>query len=222
MPPAKAGAIKVARNARQRMDGLELLRRLDDRSVALVNLDPQYRSVLDRQDYGNEGERQTGRAELPQMDDETIARFIAEAGRALRSSGHLLLWIDKYLLVSGKWHAWLPEITPMREVDCLIWDKENIGMGRRLRARWEALVVIQKGPVRAEGVWKNRAIPDVCRAKPERSRHPHAKPVPLLQAMVECVTEPGDLVVDPCAGGYGMLDACRATGRTFIGCDLLP
>ena len=31
----------------------------------------------------------------------------------------------------------------------------------------------------------------------------------------------GTNVVDPCAGGYGVLDACRASNRTFIGCDLI-
>lgn len=214
-------AMKIKRNARNKMNGLDLLRSLPDRSVSLVAFDPQYRSVLERQSYGNEGERQSGRAELPQMDDEMIARFMVEIGRVLKSSAHCLLWLDKFLLVSHGWAKWMPEITPMREVDCLILDRENIGMGRRLRARWEAMVVIQKGPVRAEGIWKNRGIPDVCRAKTERSRHPHAKPVPLMQALIECVTEPGDLVVDPCAGGYGTLDACRASGREFIGCDLV-
>ena len=213
--------VKIKRNARNKMDGLELLRSLPDRSAAAVICDPQYRAVLDKLDMGNEGARQSARADLPQMDDATIAAFIAESGRVLRSSAHLFLWMDKFTLVSSRWHQWLPEITPMREVDCLILDRENIGMGRRLRARWEAMIVIQKGPVRAEGIWKNRGIPDVCRAKTERSRHPHAKPVPLLQALIECVTEPGDLVVDPCAGGYGTLDACRASGRAFIGCDLI-
>ncbi len=212
---------RIKRNARQRMDGLALLRSLPDRSVSLVNLDPQYRSVLDRQEYGNEGDRQKGRAELPQMTDEQIAQFVAESGRVLRSSGHLLLWIDKFLLVSGRWHQWMPEITPMREVDCLIWDKEQIAQGRRLRCRWEAMIVIQKGPVRAEGVWKDHGIPDVCRAKKSRSGHPHAKPVAALQAIIESCTEPGDLVVDPCAGSYTTLDACRASGREFLGCDLL-
>lgn len=212
---------RIKRNARQRMDGLDLLRSLKDRSVDLVNLDPQYRSVLDRQEFGNEGERQVGRAELPQMSDEQIAQFVAESGRVLRSSRHLLLWIDKFLLVSGRWHQWLPEITPMREVDCQIWDKERIGMGRRFRCRFEAVIVIQKGPVRADGVWKDRGIPDVMRAKAERTRHPHAKPVAALQAIIESCTEPGDLVVDPCAGSYTTLDACRASGREFLGCDLL-
>jgi site-specific DNA-methyltransferase (adenine-specific) len=213
--------LKVARNARQKMDGLALLGALEDRTAALVVFDPEYRQALDRLQFGNEGDRQSDRAELPQMDDAMIGKFVAEIQRVLRSSGHLALFVDKYAIVSGSWQKWLPEIFPMRTVDCQIWDKGRIGMGRRFRSRWEAMIVIQKGPVRAEGIWKNRGIPDICSAKADKSRHPHAKPVPMLQALIECVTEPGDIVVDPAAGGYSTLDACRATGRTFIGCDLL-
>lgn len=211
---------KIKHNARQRMDGLDLLRSLPDRSVALAIFDPEYRQALDRLAFGNEGDRQSDRAALPQMDDDMIAAFMLEIQRVLQSSAHCALFIDKYALVSGSWHKWMPEISLMRAVDAQIWDKGRIGMGRRFRSRWEAMVIIQKGPVRAEGIWKNRGIPDICAAKADKSRHPHAKPVPMIQALVECVTEPGDTVVDPAAGGYATLDACRASGRIFVGCDL--
>lgn len=210
------------KNQRNVGDGIDLLKSLPDRSASCVVYDPQYRAVLDKLAFGNEGEsKQKDRAELPQMSDETIAKFVAEIDRVLRSSGHLFLWVDKFLLVSGKWHLWMPDITPLREVDCLILDRERIGMGRRLRARWEAMIVLQKGPAKAEGIWKNRAIPDVCRAKRDTSKHPHTKPVALIQTLIECVTEPGDLVVDPAAGSYSTLDACRASARQFLGCDLV-
>jgi len=212
---------RFRRNVRQRADGLELLRSLDDRAAAAVVLDPQYRSILDAQKYGNEGERQSGRAALPQMTDETISEFVAESIRVLQSSGHLFLWIDKFLLFEGAWQRWLPDIMPARLVDGIIWDKDRIGQGRRSRYTFEALVIIQKGPTRAQDIWKDRGIPDVFPTKAERARHPHAKPVLLLQRLIECVTSPGDLVVDPCAGSYTTLDACRASAREFMGGDLL-
>lgn len=213
--------MKMKHNVRQKGDGLELLRGLPDRTAALINLDPQYRSVLDKQEYGNEGDRQQGRAKLPQMDDATISEFVAESIRVLQSSGHLLIWIDKFMLFEGSWHRWLPEIMPARLVGGFIWDKDKMGMGRRERYFFEAMAVIQKGPVRAKGVWKDHSMRDVFTMKADRARHPHAKPVPLLQAIIESCTEPGDLIVDPCAGSYTTLDACRASARQFVGCDLL-
>jgi len=50
--------------------------------------------------------------------------------------------------------------------------------------------------------------------------HPHEKPVNLNRRLIEAVTEKGDLVIDPCAGGFGVLKICQATRRKFLGCDL--
>lgn len=51
--------------------------------------------------------------------------------------------------------------------------------------------------------------------------HPHAKPMGLEKALISAVTETGDYVLDPCAGGYTVLEACRQTGRNFIGGDII-
>jgi hypothetical protein len=79
-------------------DGLTLLRSLASDSFPLCIFDPQYRGVLDKQKYGNEGSRQKGRAALSQMNESEIRTFISEIDRALMPSGHLLLWIDKFQL----------------------------------------------------------------------------------------------------------------------------
>jgi DNA modification methylase len=38
--------------------------------------------------------------------------------------------------------------------------------------------------------------------------------------LIGAVTKPGDLVVDPAAGGFIVLRAPMAVGRVFIGCDI--
>jgi site-specific DNA-methyltransferase (adenine-specific) len=38
--------------------------------------------------------------------------------------------------------------------------------------------------------------------------------------LIGAVTLPGDLVVDPAAGGFGVLQAARSLGREFVGCDI--
>jgi len=45
-------------NSKLRMDGLNLLKSLEDNSINTVFFDPQYRGVLDKMNYGNKGERQ--------------------------------------------------------------------------------------------------------------------------------------------------------------------
>jgi hypothetical protein len=37
---------------------------------------------------------------------------------------------------------------------------------------------------------------------------------------VEATTEKGDLIVDPCAGSFIVLEVCQETRREFLGCDL--
>ena len=53
-----------------------------------------------------------------------------------------------------------------------------------------------------------------------KREHPHQKPKGLIKALVEATTEPGELVVDPCAGSFMVLEVCQELGREFMGCDL--
>jgi len=206
-------------DAQNQSDGLLFLESLQPASFPLCFFDPQYRGVLDRQKYGNEGERQKDRARLQQMDDEVIGRFVAAIDRVLIGSGHLLLWLDKYHLCTGV-SPWIGE-TDLEIVDLITWNKKRIGMGYRTRRTSEYLLVLQKKPLRAKGVWKAHDIPDVWDEK-LKQRGGHAKPVGLQSKLISCLTNPGDTVIDPAAGNYTVLDACGATERRFLGCDLHP
>lgn len=202
------------------MDGLDLLKRLPDRFADLWTLDPQYRSVLDALEFGNEGERQIGRAALPQMTDATIRAFIREIERVSKASTHGLLWMDKFCLASGSYRAWL-DGTAFKVVDLIAWNKMRPGMGRRARCVTEYLVIVQKPPVRAKDHWSDHSLRDSWAEYSDRDVHPHCKPYALTERLIRATTEAGDIVIDPCAGGYGTLEACLATGRNFVGCDLL-
>lgn len=214
-------SLRVARNVRQRMNGVDLLAQLPDGIAALGVFDPQHRNVLDKLALGNEGARQQGRAALPQMRDDDVAFFIEEIERVLRPSGHLMLWIDKFCLAEGHHRRWMRRARSLKVVDVIAWNKLRPGMGRRARCQTEYLVVAQKEPLRAKDIWTDHSIPDSWQEHHDRALHPHAKPHQLTARLIRAVTERGDLVVDPCAGGYGVLDACLATGREFVGCDLM-
>jgi site-specific DNA-methyltransferase (adenine-specific) len=78
-------------NSQLKMDGLTLLKSLENSSVSIVFFDPQYRGVLDKMNYGNEGERQIERSKLIQMNEKKIIAFVREVNRILKPSGHLFL-----------------------------------------------------------------------------------------------------------------------------------
>ena len=78
-------------NSKSKMDGLSLLKALEGDSINTVFFDPQYRGVLDKMNYGNEGERQIQRSKLIQMNERKITSFIKEINRTLKPSSHLFL-----------------------------------------------------------------------------------------------------------------------------------
>lgn len=206
-------------NVEIEMEGIEFLGLLPSGKIPVAFLDPQYRGLLDKMSYGNEGRsRSKARCSLPQMDENTIGAFVREIDRVLMPSGHLFLWTDKYHLCTGI-DAWRHS-TNLKVVDLVTWDKGRIGMGYRTRRRSEYLVVLQKEPLRAKGVWKTHDIPDVWKERVSRQGETHRKPVRLQAALLEAVSNPGDLVIDPAAGSFSVLEACHLKDRHFLGCDI--
>lgn len=211
---------KVLLNNINIIDGLCLLDSINDDVITACFFDPQYRGVMDKLKYGNEGERQKGRAGLPQMSQEMIQEYIEEINRVLKSSGHLFLWIDKFHLCEGT-KNWINS-TSLSVVDLITWDKAKIGMGYRTRRKSEYMLILQKHPAKAKGYWTRHNIPDVWTEKITDKKHPHQKPFLLQKNLIEAISSEGDYILDPCAGSYVVMNACKETVRNFIGGDLLP
>lgn len=208
-------------NQKNQMNGEILLEILPPECIKVAFFDPQYRGVLDKMSYGNEGKnRGQTRSSLPQMDEETIERFIMGIERVLLPNGYLFLWVDKFHLLEGV-KPWLANTPSLAIVDMLTWDKERIGMGYRSRRRSEYLVVIQKHPRHAKKTWTLHHIPDVWSERLQGKPHTHSKPLEMQKQLILATTNEGDLVLDPASGGFSVFEACQATGRNFIGCDLV-
>lgn len=210
---------KYELNQKNRADGLDLMANIKDKTIKTAFFDPQYRGVLDKLKYGNEGKaRGKERCDLPQMGEETIIRFIKEIDRVLADSGHLFLWVDKFHLCQGVL-SWLTD-TNLNLVDMIVWDKGKIGMGYRTRRKSEYLVVLQKTPIKAKACWTDHGIPDVWEEKTAKT-HPHSKPIELQKRLIAATTVPGDTVLDPASGGFSVLEACKQLDhRNFIGGDI--
>ena len=213
------GKGKFPFNERVQDDGLILLSAIQEEKIKTCFFDPQYRGVLDKLNYGNEGERQKGRALLKQMDSEIITSFCKEINRVLLPSGYLFLWVDKYHLMNNDFTTWFCN-TQLNVVDMITWDKGRMGMGYRSRRQCEYLAVIQRKPVKSKGTWSIKNIRDIWMEKIDSKKHPHQKPYELQKKLIECVTNEGDLVGDFAAGSFSVLEACKEINRTFIGCDL--
>jgi site-specific DNA-methyltransferase (adenine-specific) len=214
-PAMTCGVPRWKRNVAQRGDALDLLTSLPDACAALAFFDPQHRSVLDHLKFGNEGARQRGRAALPAMTEDYIDACSREIARALVPSGCCMRWVDTYGLCEAH-HRRVADC--LKCVDCIAWDNLRPGMGKRSRRRGDFLLVLQKPPVTAAN-WRDHGIPSRWVEKVDRRIHPHVKPIGLITRLIAAVTLPGDLAIDPAAGGFGVLHAALRLGREFIGCD---
>ena len=206
-------------NRRNKMNGLDLLDLLDKESIKVTFFDPQYRGVLDKLCYGNEGKsRGKDRSALPQMSQEIIFEFLAKIEVVLKPNGYLFLWLDKFHLFEVK--SWIENYQSLEIVDMIVWNKMKIGMGYRTRRKSEYLVIIQRYPRKAKSTWTLHNIPDVWDEKILDKNHTHAKPIELQKQLILATTNENDLVLDPASGGYSVFRACKETNRNFIGCDL--
>jgi site-specific DNA-methyltransferase (adenine-specific) len=214
-----------ARNVAQRGDALELLESLPAACAALAFFDPQHRGVLDKLAFGNEGARQRERSRLPAMSRDYIDTCCREIARVLCRSGYLMLWADTFNLCQAH-HLRIADVLPV--VDLIAWDNLRPGMGKRSRRRGDYLLVLQRPLVTKRkrrlvtpaSNWRDHGIPSRWVEKVDRRIHPHAKPIGLIERLIAAVTLPSNLVIDPAAGGFGVLHAALRLGREFIGCDI--
>lgn len=214
--------MRLKRNGRNKADGRDMLRRVKPETAAAAFFDPQYRGVMTMLGYGNEGvSRGKRRSRLPQTSDAVMIEILSLLDTALQPSGYVFWWLDKFMVASGEANEILGlSASGFDVVDLLTWDGGRMGMGKRTRQRGQYIMVLQKWPIVAAKTWSDRGIPDVWPEPAPRNDHVHAKPIGLQRRLIEAVTEPGDLVLDPCAGGYTVLEACRISGRRYLGCDL--
>ena len=152
------------------------------------------------------------------MNDEKIREFIVEIDRILIGSGNLFLWVDKFHLAQGvsQWYV----DTNLDIVDFIAWNKDKMGMGYRTRRSSEYLIALKATPKRAKEVWKIHDIPDIWTEKVKNVTGVHPKPIGLQGELIEAITNSGDIVVDPAAGSFSILETCQTWGRSFLGCDL--
>ena len=68
-------------------------------------------------------------------------------------------------------------------------------------------------------VWEIGIVAPIAR---ERTGYPTQKPEALLERLVQAVTDPEDLVLDPYAGSGTTLAVCARLGRRSVGIDASP
>lgn len=135
---------------------------------------------------------------------------IANDGTTETRDAALAMWGDRPALVFGS--PRMPD-PPIAVADRLVWDKKRPGMnGGPWRYRHESIYVT------AGFVRSSDASVSVLTAWPDQSLHIHAKPLALMEALVECA--PPGVIADPFAGSGSTLVAARNLGRRAVGVEV--
>jgi hypothetical protein len=147
---------------------------------------------------------------LPQIDDlgKIAQRVLVEGGLFVTYCGvaylsRVIASFDKHL--TYRWT--LPSV----------WDGDcNLVHSLQVVSQWKPVLLYSKGPWQRRGRW-----PDVLRVNSkEKQWHPWQQPLEEVERLVRFFSAPGDLVVDPCGGGFTTAEACLRQSRRCVSCDV--
>jgi len=156
------------------------------------------------------------KAWLDQVSDlgEFAARFMVPGGLLLMMTG--IQNLDKILMELKR----QKELTLITKLET-IWDKNtgtpiSVGRNAMVISSSKPIWVYSKGPFTRKG----KLITPQGPFTKEKQWHPHQQPLELFQHLVMEYTDPDDLIVDPCGGGFTTAEACFRLGRRCISCDV--
>lgn len=196
-------------------DCLQVMRDWPDKCVDLVLTDPPYGI-----DY--QSARRTDRNQWkPKIENDKMpfVAWLPDSYRVSVGNGRLICF-DRWD-VEDVFRAAITE-AGYEAKSQIIWDKIVHGMGDlagEFAPQHENILYAVKGRWEWPGI-RPKSIFRVQRVMPDNLVHPNEKPIDLLMQLIECLTLPGDLILDPFCGSGTTCVAAKMLGRNYIGIDI--
>lgn len=196
-------------------DCMDVLKTIDEESIDFIITDPPYgidfqsRRAIDPNDY------------KPKIknDKRPFIWFLHDAARVLKNGGGILCF-SKWSVQQTFMNAM--ELAGLKVKNVLVWDKQTHTSGDlkgNFGTRYETIIFATKGRFLLPGKRPENLL--ACPAVPSYYIvHPNQKPVPLIKQLIEQVTKPDELVLDPFMGIGTTCKAAAETGRRSIGIEL--
>lgn len=148
-----------------------------------------------------------------------FSEYLPELYRVLKPNTHCYLMINALNLKDLQQAA---EDAGFRMQNILVWRKNTATPNQYYMQCLEFILMLRKGAARRVndcGISNCLSVPNIV-GKGDKNEHPTAKPVLLMQVMVEQSTNKGDIVLDPFAGGGSTLVAAKRAERQYIGFEI--
>ena len=203
-------------------DAIDLCRTLMDGSVNCIITDPPY--GVDA--HSNFAATPAGKAKAVRIAgdsslDEALDlfdRFLVAVDSKLADDCDIYVFTD-WKIVPEWSHLLESHGYPVKQL--LVWEKGWPGLGD-LRTNWgqghEMILYAKKGARHVN--YRRSAVLHYDKPLPRVQVHPHEKPVPLLQELMDVSTDTGDVVLDPFMGSGSTLVAARGIGRFGVGFEI--
>lgn len=218
---------------------LELLGRLEDKSIDMIFCDPPYgHNNNGNEDLIHAWERAVGKqkhVEAPRA----IANDGIEANdlfRAVLPEFNRVLKKGAVCCCCGgggpdpqfaRWSLWMDEHLEFKQM--VVWDKGKMGMGWHYRRSYETVLVAQKAGAACFWFDDSNAVENIIRPDmnipkiiPSANQHPTQKPEALAAHFIRLHTQKGMVVLDPFAGSGSTALAAKQLGRDFIAGEIDP
>lgn len=208
---------RIARAQLERLDAVELLRRLPDESIDLVVTDPAYESLEKHRAKGTTTRLKVSDGSsnewFPIFPNARFPELFVQLYRVLRPDSHLYVYCDQETMFIAKP---IGEDAGFRFWKPIVWDKAHIGMGYHYRCQYELVLFFEKGKRRLA----NLGTSDVIREPRVVGGYPTEKPVRVSSLLIEQSSALGEIVLDPFCGAASVGVAALNAGRRFLGGDV--
>ena len=190
---------------------------IEDNSVDLVLTDPPYTERTHKQAKTNKGKGHGSKAvNFGHIEDGELLNILSAAGRKTR--GWVISTLDYRHAVGFESEP--PE--GLRALRVGVWVKTNpmpqISADRPAQG-WEAIAYLHRDDTKPSWGGGGRAGNYVLPVE-QRTGHPTAKPLSMIEDLISKFTKPGGLVLDPFAGSGTTLRAAKNLGRKAIGFEI--
>lgn len=198
-------------------------------SADLVLTDPPYTADVHKNAKRGYKEGTKAFITIEPFTVDDIRRAFTEIGRVARA------WVVSFLADDHTYmlkQDYAPKVKPapaLKFVRAGVWVKPNtaphVNQDRPSQG-WESIAMLHQRAWAGKYQWhgkrlrRNHAVftyPFVSNGK-----HPNQKPIPLLVELIELLTGPGQVVLDPFCGAGSMLVAAKQAGRRSIGFEIDP